>query len=513
LSGAGNPPNSPILKGGLLLLPPNNWGGFPGRGDPRDRPDNRQTCDKGKHKVCPYGKIITCMKYHSIMLLLLALSAPPCLAGDFLSVSGRLNLRGVVALDSNSEKEYPSLTGRLKVDTPRSNLRFHSWLEGGWNGSVKLPPHDHALLKLYDEVYQSNTPYLEFKELYLAFTANDLELRAGIQRFAWGRLDEYPINDLLNPWDHTRFILRPLEDRKIGVPSLSASLNKTDWSLDAVWVPMLVPYRLALPDERWSGVPGVSILLGIPNSEVVPEEPNLPPRTIENSEVGLRLRHTGDIEWALNLFHGYDPRPVVKTTALVINPQPGKVLIDPGYVPDFHKMTSFGVDAAAVKGDWSLRAEAAYSFNRRFNTRQELWGYPSTPGPGVFPLNPNEHKSDALEYGIGADYRIFEDCVLTMQAQQRVIIDRPDTLYERRFETLLWANLKAGWMNQKVETNLNLAYNPEHGDGMAKANVWYVFTDSWKAGVTAVSFTGPPQSLFGRFSENDQVEAALVYSW
>ena len=68
-------------------------------------------------------------------------------------------------------------------------------------------------------------------------------------------------------------------------------------------------------------------------------------------------------------------------------------------------------------------------------------------------------------------------------------------------------------MNQKVETNLNLAYNPEHGDGMAKANAWYVFTDSWKAGITAVSFTGPPQSLFGRFSRNDQVEAELIYSW
>ena len=75
-----------------------------------------------------------------------------------------------MALDSNSIKEYPSFTGRLKVDTPQSNWRFHSWLEGGWDGSVKLPARDHALLKLYDEVYQSNTPYLEFKELYLAFS-------------------------------------------------------------------------------------------------------------------------------------------------------------------------------------------------------------------------------------------------------------------------------------------------------------------------------------------------------
>ena len=34
-----------------------------------------------------------------------------------------------------------------------------------------------------------------------------------------------------------------------------------------------------------------------------------------------------------------------------------------------------------------------------------------------------------------------------------------------------------------------------------------------EAGVTLVAFTGPPQSLFGRFSINDQVEGEIVYSW
>ncbi|MBP1751823.1 MAG: uncharacterized protein H6Q57_659 [Geobacteraceae bacterium] len=483
------------------------------RGDPRDCPDDMRTCDDGKQKVCPYGKIVICMKKQLVTVILLLFSSSACLAGDFLSISGRLDLLGVVALESDSIMEDPSFTGRLKIDTPPSKWSLHSWLEGGWDGSVKLPAKDHSLLKLYDEVYQSNTPWLEFKEFYLSFSAKDLELRAGVQRYSWGRLDEYPINDLLNPWDYTRFILRTLEDRKIGAPSLSANLNKDNWSLDAVWIPRFVPYRLAMPDERWSGVPGISALLHIPNAEVIPDEPNLPSRTFNNGVFGLRVRHAGEIEWALNFFHGYDPRPVVKTTSLVINPQPGKVLVDAGYVPDFHKMTSIGMDAAAVKGDCSLRAETAYSFNRWFNTRQELWGYPPSPGPGVFPLNPNEHKSDTLDYGVAADYRIIEDVLLTMQAQQTVVIHRPDTLYVRQFETLLWANLKVFWMNQKVETNLNLAYNPEHGDGMAKANAWYIFTDSWKAGLMMVVFTGPPQSMFGRFSKNDQVEAELVYSW
>ena len=75
-----------------------------------------------------------------------------------------------------------------------------------------------------------------------------------------------------------------------------------------------------------------------------------------------------------------------------------------------------------------------------------------------------------------------------------VVIHRPDTLFERKMETILWANLKAGWMNQKVETNISVAYNPEHGATMAKANAWYVFTDSWKAG----TLPRPPRICYCR---------------
>jgi len=447
------------------------------------------------------------------LLFLILFFTSPSFADDSFSTSGSLYLRGVEALEHDSVKEDPSLTGRIKVDVTRSTWRFHSWLEGGWDGSVKRPAQDHSLFKTYDKVYLSNTPYLEFKELTVTHTMSDLDLRAGIQRFSWGRLDEYPVNDLLNPWDYTQFLRKPLEDRKIGVPSVTASISRSIWTYDAVWVPWLVPYRLPLPNERWSGESIASALVNIPNAEIVPGEPNLPPRTLENGTIGMRARHAGDIEWALNLFHGFDPRPVFKTTALVITPRAGGVLIDPGYVPDFHRITSIGLDAATVKGDWSLRTEVAYSFNRWFNIRHELWGYPSTPAPGVYLLNPIEHKSNALDYGIGVDYRLFEDGLLTIQAQQTVIMDRPDTLYEQQVETLLWTNLKAGWMNQKVETNFNIAFNPEHGDTMVRANVWYVFTDSLKAGITAISFNGPSQSLFGRFSNNDQVETEVVYSW
>jgi putative ABC transport system permease protein len=50
--------------------------------------------------------------------------------------------------------------------------------------------------------------------------------------------------DGFNPWDYTQFIVRPIEERKIGVPSISATMSSTDWTCQLVWVPWLVPYRL-----------------------------------------------------------------------------------------------------------------------------------------------------------------------------------------------------------------------------------------------------------------------------
>jgi len=49
---------------------------------------------------------------------------------------------------------------------------------------------------------------------------------------------------------------------------------------------------------------------------------------------------------------------------------------------------------------------------------------------------------DTFDYDIAADYRLIEDCMLTLQAQQTVIVDRSATLFEREIETTLWANLR-----------------------------------------------------------------------
>ncbi|MDP3695865.1 MAG: hypothetical protein Q8R42_07115 [Desulfocapsaceae bacterium] len=448
-----------------------------------------------------------------LTLPLLGAGVPPLGAEESISVSGRLSSRATLALDDSSSKEDPSLTGRLVIDARESSWRLYTWLEGGWDGAVANQNSDHTILKDLGTVYQDNSPYLEAKELYAERALAGIETKVGIQRFSWGRLDEYPINDLFNPWDYRQFLVKSLEERKIGVPAVSATMSRSDWSGQFVWVPWLVPYRLPGPDERWSLFPATSAPPETSGPAFMPLEPDLPARTLKNGSAGLRWQTLGEIEWAVNLFHGFDPRPVFGATAINSPGTDHGLDTTFGIVPSFHKITSIGLDTAMVTGDWSLRAETAYACNRAFTVRRELWETSLSQGADPS-LSPSlEVTRDTLDYGVAADYRPFEDGLLTIQAQQSVILDRPDTLYDQTVESILWANLKIGWLNQKVDTSLNLAWNPEHGATMIKAGTYYVLTDFWKVGLTGLLLDGPPQSIFGRYAMNDQVMLEVVYSW
>ncbi len=448
-----------------------------------------------------------------VSLLLLLVASVSVHAADSISTTGRISLRGTGHIDHEGANEDPDLTARLEIDARKTLWRLHAFIEGGWDGTVRDQPRDTSLLKDLTHVYQDNSPFAEFKELYLERGIGNMEWRIGIQRFSWGRLDEYPANDLLNPWDYNRFLIKSTEDRKIGVPSVSVNVNTKDWTCQLVWEPWFVPYRLPDPGARWSVVPAGSALTGNQEAQITAQEPDLPARTIANGSLGLRVQHPGMIDWAFTLFHGYDPRPVFKTTTLTISQSGEKLRIGPGFEPSFHKITTLGADGATVIGDWSLRAEAAYTFARTFNVRQELWGYPQVLEPGVYSLNPVEVERSSLDYGIGADYRLMEDWLLTLQAQQTEIFDRPASLYEKERETLLWANLKVSWLNQKVETSLNVAYNPEHGASMVRPGIVYILSDQWKVSINGLLLDGPPQSIFGRYAHNDQVEMTVTFSW
>jgi len=443
------------------------------------------------------------------MVILLVCSHP--LQAPAADITGRIDLHHVLQLDHHSPGEEPGLTALITVDGQNFGLGLHGVFKGVQDGTVAGDGRDASLFKDFSHVYQDNSPFIEIKELYMEKETEDLDCRIGIQRFSWGRLDEYPVNDLLNPWEYNRIFATTLVDRKIGVPSFSFDKYGNDLRYQLVWVPWFVPYRIPEPDRRWSVIPVYDMDAG--NAEISGTEPHLPARNLGNSSIGLRIQSGGSIDWAINFFHGIDPRPAFQATTLTITRQGDRLLIDPGYVPLFNPVTVIGIDGAAVVGDWSLRAEAAFSHGRTFTVWQGLWGYPETLEPGTYPLNRLEVRRNTLDYGIAADHRLKEDWLLTLQAQQTEIFNRPNTIYEDERETLIWVNLRIDRLIERLIVNLNIAVNPEHGATMIRPTLSYTLNDSWKLTMAGLMLSGPAQSLFGRYADCDQVETTLTYAW
>ena len=178
-----------------------------------------------------------------------------------LDVSGYTE--GLAVVDTGGGKrQRPEAVGVLRVDgTPVSHLETHLELRGQLGGPFE-GGHQGAFNLVH--TFQNYTPSLEFHEAYAGLQLKSADVRLGIQRFAWGKLDGIPPTDVLNPRDLHDPLVADLEEAKIGIPALQttyyapevAGLALSDLRATAVYVPLAVPSRLALLDERWfpSGV-------------------------------------------------------------------------------------------------------------------------------------------------------------------------------------------------------------------------------------------------------------------
>src|SRR5262249_40890500 len=158
------------------------------------------------------------------------------------------------------------------------------------------------------------------------------QVRAGIQKFAWGKLDGLPPTDVLTPRDLHDPIVRDIEESKIGIPALQATyflppverLDLHELRVTLVYVPLAVPPRLALLEERWfppsvnaqSVVPfpaaeppqGLDLHLPVPVSATIPVDfhtlNHRPPLQLDEGAIAVRLGGTAHgVDWDLSQYN------------------------------------------------------------------------------------------------------------------------------------------------------------------------------------------------------------------
>jgi hypothetical protein len=193
---------------------------------------------------------------------------------------------------------------------------------------------------VYDlsRTFQNVSPALDFVQAYGEWRGRVAEVRAGLQTFAWGKLDGLPPTDVVNPRDYHDPLVDEAEERKIGVPALSTTLYPSlpdAWPVTGVramlaWIPFAVPSRLALLEERWfpsSTEPpraiGNALLerVGLPPVGPIPvrfgTRNHSPARTLDHGALAARLSGAaGTVDWSLYHYTGQETGPNADLNAL-----------------------------------------------------------------------------------------------------------------------------------------------------------------------------------------------------
>ena len=218
------------------------------------------------------------------------------------------------------------------------------------------------------------------------------DLRVGMGRLAWGRLDEIQPTDVINPIDVSRFLLEGRSEARIAVPLVRARLLPSDrLTIEAVLVPHFRQGRFDRLDEASSPF---NLPADRSPADAVPpgfcgvvrtcaERWSFSHQPVDGRlQGGARVAGTsGRVDWSVSAWRGFLPFGLV---ALDDVEQGTASLVHARY-------TMLGADLETVKGKWAIRGELAFFPNR-----------PTQGGPG---LGLGIFEGHALEGGAGVDRR------------------------------------------------------------------------------------------------------------
>lgn len=205
-------------------------------------------------------------------------------------------------------------------------------------------------------------------DLYAELRGATFDVRAGMSRIVWGRLDEFQPTDVVNPLDLSRFLLEGRSEARLPVALVRGRLFLSGGStLEAIVVPVFRAGRFDQLEEESS--PFLLAPSGV-------RERRAPGTSWRNVQGGARVTSTiGRLDWGVSAWRGFESFPTYVPQPFV--PDPLRLVL-PRYLEVFPRFTMVGADFETVRGPWGLRGEAA-------------WFHTPTPR--------------AFEGGIGADRR------------------------------------------------------------------------------------------------------------
>jgi hypothetical protein len=321
------------------------------------------------------------------------------------------------------------------------------------------------------------------------------DIRAGVGRLAWGRLDEVQPTDVINPIDVAAFLLEGRSEARLAVPLVRARfLGGETVRLEGVLVPA---FRAGTFDRLDEPTSPFNLLRDLPAPACPPGVP-CPPRWAFERESpdagelqgGGRLSvTTGRVDWSVSAWNGFVPFALTGGFA----PSPGTLrLVHPRY-------TMFGADLETVRGQWAIRAEGAYFPGRPL----QVEGLPQ-----IF-------EGDSFEAGAGVDRRAGDFTLsgtLLLRHEDVLRAAGPDVMVgETRTNVSVVAGFSRTYNRDRVETRFFSLVNPADRAAFLRGVLTWKPMDDVAVDATLGWFAGEGDDVITRFGDRDFAFVRMKY--
>jgi predicted RND superfamily exporter protein len=325
-------------------------------------------------------------------------------------------------------------------------------------------------------------------DAFVEYTAGRVDVRAGLGRVVWGRLDEVQPTDVVNPLEVSKFFFEGRSEARLPVAMLRASVFMADRaSIEGVYVPVFRRGRFDLLDEpssiftppssREDAFGVVCLAIGCPTLPpiVVEEDPAV---TFGNGQGGVRFNATtGRIDWSMAAFSGLEPFPLFT----VVGVQPGA----PVRFVTFHpRFTMLGGDFETVRGEWGIRGELAAFVRDNFQ--------------GSTPI---ATEGSSLDAGVGVDRRAGNYRISATVLYHHEAVDQP--IRETRSDLSWVLSADRRFSRERYALRAFAVANSSEGSGFARLIGSGELRDNLALEGSVGWFIGEGRDLVGRFSDSD----------
>lgn len=430
-----------------------------------------------------------------------------CLIGALFNLSSaafaEVDLNGFVELD-----ERVSLDGSGDINRNRATLGLEINAELSEQvfgyGELRLETLNSPIVSQGADLSEKDKVFplqLELYEAYLdlnSYPLENMDLRAGKQRIAWGTADKLNPTDNLNPYDFADLLKF---GEKIPTNALKLTTYLGDNTLTAAVVPVFTPavmsatYNTSLTGYLTSFLsPGVT-LTTVESNVILPES------KANNSMYALKLsRNILGYDMSLSYFNGNDSVPNIANMTLTAV---STTQVTGSITQNYPKVQVVGYDLAGSFRGVGLWAEFAF-FNPD-NVVQEI----VTPQGTL-----TSEVGNYTKYTLGFDYTFASGLYINSQFMHGFFDERGSDLTD-----LLMAGIEKKFFDDKLKLELTLGGELDFsGD---KKVVGYLFgpqivfypADATEIGLGTFSVDGDPGTKLGSMKTLDQAYLKFKYSF